>query len=972
MGQCEWIAEQHSKEIANTSAPMSNLCGCSAVRDSNCVVCHNAALSSSTVWTTPLATLAATSNEICCDACTTTETCAFYTYDANTLECELHAYDDVAGQTDGEVLVTASNKIVGYHGRFLSVHGWQCPTPFSTPIDNGEHLFFEYNLPQFPCIEERSVVSSRCRAADFQTSGQRYIEAPMETTRLVGGFQECAVHCELNERCTHFAHRGTDTAGISTCKLYSGFVWGVEDDPLSTTGRCGSDALDVLSAVAPHPYCSEKRAFACSNQCFVTPPEQCIPEPTERGKYITTETGPSGTTNSYMSESLCSTWDIVKCNRNHDCQCHCNHVLQSHKMQTKLYEMTCWGRTDLELDPDLDFVVDIAIGFYHACAIKPSLEVICWGDISSFDFDQLSVPPGLRATAISISAGSFHTCAFTVESEVVCWGADYSGQSTVPTFDGTPEKLAVGSSSSCVVLEGSPLAVVCWGDPNVVNVSEAWVQQYYSTASSTAFDIVQLRPAVHAIWAAMVVNSSGDAVLVPLNSGSQAPPLPTTDAVVEFDLDTHTACAIRASDKLVVCSGSNDHGQTDVPPSLGAARSVSIAGSVSCAIRDSDGQILCWGLNNTFFPELFSLPSTPETYNASRLVMNARMVCGLREVSRTESCGASKCHNYTVPQAFVQTTLSEVAFSNDALFTCTESLPLSNGTHCLPRQDETATVFLEPASCAVPPCHDYQPGDFTPMLATYCEADYAGYWSGGRIVVPNASALEVVVANETYHAECEAGVLRVHDVPDVCPDDKTGSIRRPTETTFHEVLCSEFTAADCLNPSVVANSICRCKCDPAVVATLTIYAQERDLHLEPQDTAFGATWRRVRAPEPQWPAASQDQIDEILPPISDTKDTAIPIWALIVIGLGVPLVVVVGYNTYVKWRRRYLRSDSDTFTTENATSVGPSVRRSIGRLTRRSPPASASKTGQSFELSNLASSRNSLQPLPAAYSDILE
>ncbi|MBN21427.1 MAG: hypothetical protein CL678_09090 [Bdellovibrionaceae bacterium] len=755
----------------------------------------------------------------------------------------------------------------------------------------------------------------------------------METTRLIGEFDECAVRCELHERCTHFAQEGTDTDGISICKLYSGLVWGVEDDALSTTGRCGSDSIAVVSAVAPHPYCSEERAFARGSQCFFTPPELCTPDPSERGKYITTATGPSGTESSYVSESLCSTWDILKCNRNQDCQCHCNHLLESHRLQTKLYAMTCWGRTDLESDPDLDYVVDVAIGFYHACAIKPSLEVICWGNISSFDFDQLSVPPGLRATAISISAGSFHTCAFTVESEVVCWGADYSGQSTVPTFIGTPEKLAVGSSSSCVVLEGSPPTVVCWGNPNNVNASEAWVKQYYSTADSAAFDIVQLRPAVHAIWAAMVVDASGDAMLVPLNSGSQAPPLPTTDAVVEFDLDTDTACAIRASDKLVVCSGSNSHGQTDVPPSLGAARGVSIAAAVSCAVRDSDGQILCWGLNNTFFPELFSLPSTPETYNASRLVMNARMVCGLREVSRTESCGASKCHNYTAPQAFAQTTLSEVAFSNDALFTCTEDLPLSNGTHCLPPHDGTS----EPASCAVPPCHEYRAGDFTPMLSTYCEADYAGYWSGGRITVPNASALEVTVANISYHAECEAGVVRVHDVPDICPEDETGSILRPGEITFHEVLCSEFTPTDCLDPSVVASSICRCKCDPATIATLTIYAQERKLHFMPHDTAFGDMWKRIPAPPPQYPPATADEIRDVLPPPATAKDPAVPVWAWIVLAISVPLIVVLVSNAILRRQRgrgNYM-SESDTTSKNNATSVVAPPKRSTSNITRR-------------------------------------
>lgn len=60
--------------------------------------------------------------------------------------------------------------------------------------------------------------------------------------------------------------------------------------------------------------------------------------------------------------------------------------------------------------------------------------------------------------------------------------------------------------------------------------------------------------------------------------------------------NTH-ACAIRQADATVVCWGSNLHGEASPPPDLGAASAVGAGNSHTCAIRQADGIVVCWGNN---------------------------------------------------------------------------------------------------------------------------------------------------------------------------------------------------------------------------------------------------------------------------------------------------------------------------------------------------------------------------------------
>jgi hypothetical protein len=55
------------------------------------------------------------------------------------------------------------------------------------------------------------------------------------------------------------------------------------------------------------------------------------------------------------------------------------------------------------------------------------------------------------------------------------------------------------------------------------------------------------------------------------------------------------ACAIRASDSMVLCWGRDAKGESEVPASLGPAASITVKRGESCASALADGATVCWG-----------------------------------------------------------------------------------------------------------------------------------------------------------------------------------------------------------------------------------------------------------------------------------------------------------------------------------------------------------------------------------------
>ena len=119
----------------------------------------------------------------------------------------------------------------------------------------------------------------------------------------------------------------------------------------------------------------------------------------------------------------------------------------------------------------------IAAGDEHACALRSTGTITCWG---RNDYGQLgnAGPGGEQSTvtgisdAIAIAAGSGYTCAIRADHTVWCWGFAESGPGSVVGGSNTSTpvqvgafadavKLSAGHSHACATRSGG--SVVCWG-----------------------------------------------------------------------------------------------------------------------------------------------------------------------------------------------------------------------------------------------------------------------------------------------------------------------------------------------------------------------------------------------------------------------------------------------------------------------------------------------------------------------------
>jgi len=157
-------------------------------------------------------------------------------------------------------------------------------------------------------------------------------------------------------------------------------------------------------------------------------------------------------------------------------------------------------------DPDPDAgapseprIRQLAVGFYHSCALLVNGRVACWGGNSSRELGvdtepsdcpgqtfPCSVNPRLVAGvegAVEIGAGERFACALAGTGEVYCWGSNSQGQLGIADNAGSSaaqrvrfraavaepsviltgvDKLAVGRSHACARV-ASTHGLVCWG-----------------------------------------------------------------------------------------------------------------------------------------------------------------------------------------------------------------------------------------------------------------------------------------------------------------------------------------------------------------------------------------------------------------------------------------------------------------------------------------------------------------------------
>ncbi|HEU4410862.1 MAG TPA: hypothetical protein VFS43_36755 [Polyangiaceae bacterium] len=254
-------------------------------------------------------------------------------------------------------------------------------------------------------------------------------------------------------------------------------------------------------------------------------------------------------------------------------------------------------------DADLGEVRQLALGYYHSCALRRDGRVLCWG--SNF-VGQLgtatNVGPGAYTPTPTLvddanlgevrqlALGDSHSCVLRQDGRVLCWGRNKFGQLGTTTNEDTEtptpvpqvvddadlgevRQLALGDSHSCALRRDG--RVLCWG-------SNAFGQ--LGTATNMGHGAYIRTPTL--------VN---DADL---------------GEVRHLVLGGFHSCVLR-QDGRVLCWGRNDSGQlgtaatavtgTPTPTlvddaDLSEVQQLALGGFHSCALRQ-DGRVLCWGRN---------------------------------------------------------------------------------------------------------------------------------------------------------------------------------------------------------------------------------------------------------------------------------------------------------------------------------------------------------------------------------------
>jgi alpha-tubulin suppressor-like RCC1 family protein len=284
--------------------------------------------------------------------------------------------------------------------------------------------------------------------------------------------------------------------------------------------------------------------------------------------------------------------------------------------------------------------VEVAGGWFHACARTDDGEVRCWGrnddgqlGITGNTTAQLqpvtpaSLGPG--RTAVALAAGYQHTCARLDDGQLRCFGGGVldgdDGNQLIPFGEGrTVTTMGAGDLHTCAALDNGELR--CWGTNDegelglgdrtarprpdqAVNVGPG--RTAVEIAAGFHFTCARLDNGEVKCWGANRDGQLGLGDTSPRLSPTTAVPLGDGRTAVEIAAGFAFACA-RLDDGAVKCWGDNASGQLGLGDSreratpttavdLGTGRqAVEIAaGLIHVCARLDNGVVKCWGDNDS-------------------------------------------------------------------------------------------------------------------------------------------------------------------------------------------------------------------------------------------------------------------------------------------------------------------------------------------------------------------------------------
>ncbi len=284
----------------------------------------------------------------------------------------------------------------------------------------------------------------------------------------------------------------------------------------------------------------------------------------------------------------------------------------------------------LQEQPIVEETVEVSVESESTDQSAPNESGIVVDAISIFLDEQEDVqPPAPTQTetaavfAARLALGHNHTC-YLEGGEVFCWGSDYYGQTTVPAGLIDVNEISAADQNTCVL---TPETMSCWG-------IDGWFTVPVSNGRSLSvggFHVCFVED--EGVWCSRGGNQYGE-LEIPVDIHQ---PIQVAAGV------THT-CALDANG--VKCWGSNEFGETDVPP-LDNPTQISAGGWFSCALDGA--QVVCWGNNE--FGQL-ELPS---------LVEPKAVIAGHNHACAIDRYGLQCWGRNAFDQAIVPSELAEVA-----------------------------------------------------------------------------------------------------------------------------------------------------------------------------------------------------------------------------------------------------------------------------------------------------------------------
>ena len=327
----------------------------------------------------------------------------------------------------------------------------------------------------------------------------------------------------------------------------------------------------------------------------------------------------------------------------------------------------CWGDNySGQSTPPAGTFASVSAGGNYTCGVRDTGEVSCWGsgstpavgtftsvsvgkhhtcgvrdtgDVSCWGSDSYGKSTPPAGTFISVSAGEDYTCGVRDTGEVSCWGQNYHAQSTPPV--GTFTSVSAGSFHTCGVRDTGD--VLCWGDDG---------KRGFTPPAGTFISINSPAGTFTSVSAGedytCGVRDTGEVLCWGSDSyGQSTPPAGTFTSVSAGSFHT---CGVRDTGD-VLCWGDTAVGQSTPP--AGTFTSITANWLHTCGVRDA-GDVSCWGQN-------YHAQSTPPAGTFTSVSAGGNHTCGVRDTGDV-SCWGQNYHAQSTPPAGTFTSVSAGSF----------------------------------------------------------------------------------------------------------------------------------------------------------------------------------------------------------------------------------------------------------------------------------------------------------------------